>query len=726
MNKLELWGGHECTVARVGDEFADQTLLTGHHVRESDIDLFVSLGLNAIRYPVLWERVAPTAPDACDWSWSDRRLARLRKAELRVIAGLVHHGSGPRYVDLLSPNFAPGVAQHARRASQRYPWVADWTPINEPLTTARFSALYGHWLPHARDERLFWLALLNQIDATRLAMREVRRVNPEARLVQTEDLGCTYAQADLADQARFDNTRRWMTWDLLFGRVTAEHVLWRRLARFGLGDRLRAIADDPCPPDIVGINHYLTSDRFLDARCEGYPGICVGGNGHQRYVDVEAVRVLSAAPAGLENACREAWRRYGAPIAITEAHNGCTREEQIRWFADAWRCAQRLRKEGIDFRAVTAWSLLGAFDWDSLMTRRLGHYEPGAFDVSSGAPRMTALGRYIQNLGADQNAQPEIGGDGWWRRAVRLAHPVVNIPPRGAAYGPERGRGPPLLILGASGTLGQALGRACEHRDLSCVLTRRHELPLCDEAKLLDALRTLKPCAVINATGWVRVDDAEREAEACRTANTDGAVMLARLCAEFGVHSVTFSSDLVFDGAAARPYVESDAPNPLNVYGASKADAERAILDLGGHALIVRTAAFFSPHDPFNFAAWIVRELGEGRLADCAADLVVSPTYTPALANAVLDLVIDRESGLWHLSNGAGITWAEFGRSIARAVKLDCARVRPRPARELGWPAPRPAYSALGSVRGKLLPELDESVAAFAGALAQSSLVVAA
>jgi dTDP-4-dehydrorhamnose reductase len=717
VSKLELWGGHECSVNRVGNSFSDQTLLSGHHERANDIDAFAKLGLTTIRYPVLWERVAPNAPDQCDWSWLDERLARLHAKGIRVIAGLIHHGSGPRYVDLLSPGFAPGLARHARGAAERYPWIDDWTPVNEPLTTARFSALYGHWYPHVRDERSFWLALLNQIDATRLAMREIRRVNPGARLVQTEDLGRTYAVEALRDQAAFDNTRRWMTWDLLFGRVDKRHRIWKRLAGFGFERRLREIADDPCPPDLVGINHYLTSDRFIDTRCARYPQTPCGGNGRLRYVDVEAIRVLAKAPAGLENACSEAWRRYRAPIAVTEIHNGCTREEQVRWLVDAWACARRLRARGVDLRAVTAWSLLGAYDWDSLLTRRRGHYEPGVFDVSSGVPRPTALARTIQQLSKDEGAKPDLSGNGWWRRDVRLLHRPVSLPVRGASYKPVQRSGRPLLILGASGTLGQALGRACAHRDLDYVLTSRLELPLCDERRFVRILRRLKPRAVINATGWVRVDDAEHEAEACRRANTQGAVMLARLCAEQGVQSVTFSSDLVFDGAAARPYLEHDVPNPLNVYGASKAEAERAIVELGAKALIVRTAAFFSPYDEHNFASWLVGTLrGEG-CADCASDLVVSPTYTPALASAVLDLVIDQEAGLWHLSNGAGVSWAEFGHLIARAARLDAGRVRGRPAQELGWPAPRPPYSALGSTRGKLLPELDESVAAFAHAL---------
>ncbi|HEX8555866.1 MAG TPA: family 1 glycosylhydrolase, partial [Sphingomonas sp.] len=309
MQVLELWGGPECTVNRSGDAYLDQTRLNGHQHRLGDLDLFASLGLKAIRYPVLWERVAPDRPEDADWSWCDERLARLRELGVRPIAGLVHHGSGPRHTHLLADDFAPKLGRYAGQVAERYPWIDDWTPVNEPLTTARFSCLYGHWYPHARDDAAFWRALLNQVDATRAAMRAVRRVNPRARLIQTDDLGRTYATTRLAEQAAHDNLRRWMGWDLLFGRVTPAHPMWERLIRFDLGDRLRAIADDPCPPDVVGVNHYLTSDRFLDHRLERYPPATHGGNKRTRYADTEAVRVLDPEPAGLAGALREAWDR---------------------------------------------------------------------------------------------------------------------------------------------------------------------------------------------------------------------------------------------------------------------------------------------------------------------------------------------------------------------------------------------------------------------------------
>ncbi|HYD29588.1 MAG TPA: family 1 glycosylhydrolase, partial [Azospirillaceae bacterium] len=355
---LDLWAGVECTVNRVGDEYIDQTVLNGHQTRIEDLELFASLGIKAIRYPVLWERVAPTHPDECDWRWTDERLARLRDLGVRPIIGLVHHGSGPRYTNLADPGFASGLAAFAAKVAARYPWVTDFTPVNEPLTTARFSGLYGHWYPHGRNSHTFLRCLINQLDGVRQAMRAIRETTPEARLIQTDDLGKTHGTPALKHQCDFENERRWLGFDLLTGMVDENHPLWEFLCRGGAGHSLESFAADPCPPDLVGINHYLSSERFLDERLDRYPPHTHGGNGRDTYADVEALRVLVEGAAGPEQLLREAWDRYGLPIAVTEVHNGCSREEQLRWFVEVWDVATRLRQEGIDLRAITAWSLL--------------------------------------------------------------------------------------------------------------------------------------------------------------------------------------------------------------------------------------------------------------------------------------------------------------------------------------------------------------------------------
>jgi dTDP-4-dehydrorhamnose reductase len=731
MPELELWGGHECTVNRVGGTFHDQTVRSGHQHRIEDLERFAELGLKALRYPVLWERIAPNRPDERDWRWTDERLPRIRDLGMRPIAGLLHHGSGPRYTSLVDPGFAQAFAGHARAAAERYPWIDAWTPVNEPLTTARFSALYGHWYPHLADEHMFWAALFNQIDATRLAMREIRTVNPAAQLIQTEDLGRTYSTRAVKHQADYDNARRWMTWDLLSGAVTPGHLMWDRLASLGFADRLKAIADDPCPPDILGLNHYLTSDRFLDHRIDHYPPERCGGNEFMAYADVEAVRVALPGPDGLEGVLDEAWSRYGLPLAITETHNGCTREEQVRWVREAWDAALRLRGRGVDLRAVTPWALLGTYDWNSLLTRHIGHYEVGAFDVRTGVPKPTAIAAELKRLGMGQgDPHPATQGPGWWRRDIRIEfRPVfrtVDSPEPRPQWRTDQAPVRPLLIVGATGTLGKALARACEWRGIDYRLTSRRELSLADEDSIGRVLDACDPWGVINAAGWVRVDDAEAEAAACMAANAEGAVRLARLCRDRDIQMVGYSSDLVFDGRMDRPYVESDPASPLNVYGRSKAEAEREILALGGRPLMIRTAAFFSPFDPHNFAAHVMRTLGAGQEMTAAEDLIVSPTYVPDLVDATLDLMIDGETGLRHLANGGEVSWAEFARRVARALGLDERLVRGVDAATFGWPAPRPAYAALATERGEVMPPLDNAIARYAAIVTDAEFLAEA
>ena len=148
---LELWVGPEATVSRVGDDYGDQLSRTGFADRIDDLDRIASLGASRIRFPLLWERTEQ-GPGAFDWRWADARMERLRALGLAPIVGLLHHGSGPRHTSLLDPDFPSKLAAFARAVAERYPWVDAYTPVNEPLTTARFSGLYGVWYPHGHDD----------------------------------------------------------------------------------------------------------------------------------------------------------------------------------------------------------------------------------------------------------------------------------------------------------------------------------------------------------------------------------------------------------------------------------------------------------------------------------------------------------------------------------------------------------------------------------------------
>ena len=703
--RIEIWGGVECTVNRVGDQWHDQVVRSGHERRAEDLDRIAALGLAAVRYPVLWERLAPSRPDDIDWRWTDERLLRLRELGIRPIAGLLHHGSGPAYTSFQDPNFPEGLTRFAAAVAKRYPWVTDFTPVNEPLTTARFSALYGHWYPHARSNHAYVRALLQQLRATVLAMGAIRDVIPGARLIQTEDCGCTFGTAPVSAQVTHDAQRRWLTWDLLAGRVDDRHPLHGFLMRAGMTeDDERFFIDAGCRPDVLGLNYYLTSDRWLDHRLDRYPVESHGGNGHLRYADVEAVRARPEGIVGHEAHLLEAWDRYRQPVAVTEVHLGCSREEQMRWLLEAWEGAQRAAARGAVVRAVTAWALFGSYDWDSLVTRVPGHYEPGAFDVRGPAPRATALASVVSDLARGRTVRhPALAGTPWWRRPQKLAGTVSTL-------GGER---VPLLIVGATGTLGRAFQRICEVRGLTCYLAGRQEVDI-TEPLMIDAIvRRTRPWAVINAAGYVRVDDAESDQEACRRANVAGAVNLAAACRRRELPFVTFSSDLVFDGRAGRPYVEDDPTEPLNVYGTSKAEAERRVLALLPNALIVRTSAFFGPWDEHNYLSAVFRALDRHGSFAAPSDTVISPTYVPDLVNACLDLLLDGESGIWHLANNGALSWFEFAQLAASISGRSPERIQATETSRVWGPAARPRFSALGSRCGQLLRPLDEAVAAY-------------
>jgi len=723
MAALEMWGGVECTVNRVRDDYFTQLDRSGHAERDGDLDRFAALGIRSLRYPVLWETTAPDGPASADWSWPDRRLQALRRLGIAPIVGLVHHGSGPRHTSLLCPRFADGLAQFASAVAERFPWVEQWTPVNEPLTTARFSALYGLWYPHARDDRSFVVALLNQCRAMVLAMQAVRRINPAARLVQTDDISRTYGTEAMSGVVDFYNERRWLAWDLLCGRVGPDHPLWQYLLDSGaeVGDLLW-FADHPCPPDLIGVNYYVTSERWLDHRVERYPGRTRGGAPDAEFVDIESVRVLATPAPAIASLLQETWQRYGIPVAVTEAHIDAGREDQLRWLLEIWRAAQSAREAGADVRAVTAWSLLGSFDWNCLLGECRGYYEPGPFDVRAPRPRPTALATLIGELAAGKPAShPVLTGEGWWHRADRfIAKPIAPRTTVTTLAG-FRSLAPahdvaPILVSGASGTLGRAFAAICARRNIACRLVDRAAMDIADPASVAAAIARWKPWAIVNTSGYVRIDDAESDRERCMRENALGPAVLAGACAGAGVRLVTFSSDQVFDGRGGRAWFESDVPAPLNVYGASKAAAEREVLARCPGAMVVRTSAFFGPWDRHNFAFHALGALARREDFRAANDQRVSPTYVPDLVNVCLDLLIDGESGIWHLANVGDVSWAELAARAATLAGVETETLRPCPSALLGLVAARPHNGVLASERATLMPTLDDALARFVDA----------
>mgnify|MGYP000659778275 CR=1 FL=1 len=176
---------------------------------------------------------------------------------------------------------------------------------------------------------------------------------------------------------------------------------------------------------------------------------------------------------------------------------------------------------------------------------------------------------------------------------------------------------------------------------------------------------------------------------------------------------MTCSSDLVFNAAITQPYVETDAISPLNVYGCSKALAEKGVLQACPTSLVIRTSGFLSPWDEYNFVTIALRQLSAGEEFLAAQDIIVSPTYVPDLVNASLDLLIDGETGLWHLANKCEISWANLTRLVAKTPGVSVKNIIALPTQQLGFIAPSRTYSVLNSSRGELMPGLEDALSRY-------------
>lgn len=425
----EVWAGVECSYLEVAGWRCDQLALTGHAARIDDLDRLAELGIRSMRYPVLWGR--GSGMDATDWAWADARMERLAHLGVSPIVGLAHHGFGHIGADPLDPDYPGRFAAFASEVAQRYPWVNAFLPVNEPLTNARFGGLYGWWPPYARDDGTFIRLLVAQCHAYRAAALAIRRVRPDASIMVTEDAGQTFGTREVGASIEHANHRRWLTFDLLTGRVDPGHPLWSYLASVpDLLPGLELLAAEPAPPDVLGLNYYITSDRFLDHRLDLYPSHLRDEAAAVGYVDVESVRVAGCASPGFRDAIEDTWTRYALPIALTEVQlGGASPDDQIAWWAEAWTAALEATSYGVPVRGVTAWAAFGSWEWCHVLRHQSGAYEAGCFDGRASPPTPTRLAAVVAQT-ASTKCVAEVA-PGWWRRPDRVRYPLDR---------PDRGR----------------------------------------------------------------------------------------------------------------------------------------------------------------------------------------------------------------------------------------------------------------------------------------------
>jgi dTDP-4-dehydrorhamnose reductase len=413
---LEVWASPEPTVARIdAATVRDQAAETGWSTRAGDVDRIADLGVGGCRFPVLWEHAAPADPARRDFGAAQAGLARLRARGVDPIVTLLHHGSGPRYTDLLDPAFAARFADYAEAAARALPGVRRWTPINEPLTTARFSTLYGVWYPNRRDDVAFGRALVNQTLGTLYAMERIRAVNGPAELVVTEDLQrFTAADPGVTAYVDFLRERALLSIELLAGRVTRDHSLHDFLTQRCAvsASELDTIAGHATAPDLVAFNHYPHSERYVFSRLSNDIG------------DVPAVYVAGEPELRARPLLRAAAQRLNLPVGLGEVHIDAPAPERVRWLAQHVADVEALRADGVDVRAIGVWGAFGMVDWHSLLRARAHATEDGIYTFAGPReiPQPTLLTTAVAALARGERIDDR-GVRGWWERASRLRTP---------------------------------------------------------------------------------------------------------------------------------------------------------------------------------------------------------------------------------------------------------------------------------------------------------------
>jgi dTDP-4-dehydrorhamnose reductase len=254
-----------------------------------------------------------------------------------------------------------------------------------------------------------------------------------------------------------------------------------------------------------------------------------------------------------------------------------------------------------------------------------------------------------------------------------------------------------VLVTGAGGQLGRDLLALLNSGE--AVGVTRNDLDITDAAAVNDAVATHRPDVVINAAAWTDVDGAETAEAAARKVNRDGPAHLAAACVAHNALLVHISTDYVFDGTAAEPYAEDAPIAPKSAYGRTKAEGERAVLDVGGPFYVVRTAWLYGAGGR-NFVRTMAGLARGDRDVDVVNDQHGAPTWTRDVAEGLLELIEERPPpGIYHATSAGATTWFEFAQAIFEAVGADPARVRPTTSDAFPRPAPRPAYSVLSANR---------------------------
>jgi dTDP-4-dehydrorhamnose reductase len=268
-----------------------------------------------------------------------------------------------------------------------------------------------------------------------------------------------------------------------------------------------------------------------------------------------------------------------------------------------------------------------------------------------------------------------------------------------------------LLVTGAAGMLGHKVAAHAQQLGHDVVAADIAQFDLVNEESTRAFVAEVSPAAIINCAAYTNVDAAEENEDLALAINGEGAGNLARAAAAVGARIVHLSTDYVFDGINDRPWIESDATAPLGAYGRTKLAGEVLVAEATPEHAIVRTAWLFGAGGP-NFLDTMLRLASERDEVSVVTDQIGCPTWTGHLAPALVELAERREdTGIFHGAGSGHCSWNELTIELFDRAGVNC-RVLPTTSESFKRPAPRPAWSVLGSERepAVVLPSWEDGV----------------
>lgn len=251
-----------------------------------------------------------------------------------------------------------------------------------------------------------------------------------------------------------------------------------------------------------------------------------------------------------------------------------------------------------------------------------------------------------------------------------------------------------VLITGGDGQLGRALFEKTKSTHEAIRLSKEH-LDITNEQTIKQLFKIMKPECVFHTAAYTNVDQCETEQARAFIVNSIGALTIAKACQSIGSTMIYISSDYIFDGKKITSYIETDNPNPKNIYGLSKWLGEELVKKTLPESYIVRTSWLYG-HGGQNFVNTMVRFARSQKKVKVVSDQNGAPTYVNDLVDVLLQ-IIEKPFGIYHVSNDGQCSWYQFAKAIYEYVGTDPNLVQPITTMEYGARANRPAFSLLNT-----------------------------